>query len=133
MKNAVKVHAAPDTLPQAEAAAVSLRAGPGLSENTIRAYRSVWKGFCTWAESLGHEPLPASPDAVALYLEARFKAGKSAGALGLDMAAIKTFHREARKLAESTGADPEPYRRRREARGPVRTVHGTLPPDRYGR
>ena len=107
MSVAVQIHAAPDTLPvrqeqaaaPSKAAAAAVRAGTGKSTNTIRAYTSAWKGFCTWAEANGHDPLPASLDTVALYIEARTLAGKSAGALRLDQALIKAAHKEARRAA----------------------------------
>lgn len=113
----MQVHAAPDTLPAireqaappSKAAAVSVRAGTGKSENTIRAYGSALRGFVDWCEAAGLDPLPASPDTVALYIEARALAGKSGAALRLDVAAIKHAHKEARKARRATGSDPEAF------------------------
>lgn len=39
-----------------------------LSENTKRAYQSDWLRFCEFCDDLGHNPLPASPTTVVLYI-----------------------------------------------------------------
>ena len=36
--------------------------------NTLRAYASDWRHFCAWCEAHDMVPLPAAPEAVALYL-----------------------------------------------------------------
>jgi integrase len=38
------------------------------AESTLRGYQSDWRDFCTWSESRGLCPLPASPDTVAAYI-----------------------------------------------------------------
>ena len=38
------------------------------ADNTLRAYASDWKDFTDWCEWHQREPLPASPETVALYL-----------------------------------------------------------------
>src|ERR1700730_13130011 len=38
------------------------------AENTLRGYRADWRAFCSWCESSGLCPLPASPEAVAAYI-----------------------------------------------------------------
>ena len=38
------------------------------AQNTTRAYKSDWAGFVVWCELQGREPLPATPETVALYL-----------------------------------------------------------------
>ena len=113
MSSTVQVHAAyPDTLPvrtsraaPSQAAAAAARAGTGKSSNTIRAYQSAWRTFCTWAEANGHDPLPATPGLVAEYVESRALLGRSAGSLRLDVVAIATAHEDARRAARAVGSD----------------------------
>jgi site-specific recombinase XerD len=38
------------------------------AESTLRAYEHDWKAFCTWCETHGLCPLPATPETVAVYL-----------------------------------------------------------------
>ncbi len=38
------------------------------ADNTLRAYRSDWRGFTRWCSAHGLAPLPAAPATVALYL-----------------------------------------------------------------
>jgi site-specific recombinase XerD len=48
------------------------------AENTLRGYQSDWRHFCTWCESHGLRPLPASPETIAAYIAecaARLKVG----------------------------------------------------------
>ena len=50
------------------AQAVAAGLADAKAENTRRAYGSAWRGFQDWAEAGGHPALPATPQAVALYL-----------------------------------------------------------------
>ena len=50
----------------AEAVASGLR--DAKAENTRRSYASAWRRFQAWADAGGHPALPATPQAVALYL-----------------------------------------------------------------
>jgi site-specific recombinase XerD len=38
------------------------------AENTLRGYRADWMAFCSWCESSGLCPLPASPEVVASFI-----------------------------------------------------------------
>ena len=40
------------------------------SENTIRAYSTGFRRFAEWCDRVGQAPLPASPDTVAVFVEA---------------------------------------------------------------
>ena len=94
-------HSVPSAAEKAVAAAVALRSGTGHSENTIKAYASAFGGFKRYCEEEGVPSLPASVDTVARYIELRALSGKSASALRTDVAAIKTAHREARRVARA--------------------------------
>ena len=53
----------------AEAVASGLRGAE--ADNTRRAYDSAWRRFKEWANAGGHPALPATPQALALYLDAQ--------------------------------------------------------------
>ena len=59
----------------AEAVASGLR--DAKADNTRRAYASAWQRFQAWADAGGHQALPATPGAVALYLGYLAAAGPS--------------------------------------------------------
>lgn len=61
---------------------------------TRRAYNSAWRAFTTWCATHGQAPLPAAPDAVALYLTDGAKRLK-VSSLQLHKAAIDAVHRAA--------------------------------------
>ena len=67
------------------------------SDNTLRCYDSAWRGFLTWCEIRGRDPLPATPETVAAYLADRATGNGlvelSAGSLGLHLSAIAAAHR----------------------------------------
>ena len=50
----------------AQAVAAGLR--DAKAPNTHRAYETAWQAFQAWADAGGHRSLPATPQAVALYL-----------------------------------------------------------------
>ena len=74
----------------AQAVAAGLR--DAKAENTRRAYGSAWQGFQDWAESGGHPALPATPQAVALYLGHLSAAGRSFASVQQARSAISHFH-----------------------------------------
>ena len=59
----------------AEAVASGLR--DAKADNTRRAYASAWQRLQAWADAGGHQALPATPGAVALYLGYLAAAGPS--------------------------------------------------------
>ena len=62
------------------------------AENTRRAYGSAWRGFQDWAESGGHPSLPATPQAVALYLGHLAATGRSLATVQQARSAISHVH-----------------------------------------
>ena len=64
--------------------------------NTMRTYRSQWKGFLAWALLTGIPALPASPTQVAVYLAERIEEhGHRPATLRAAAAAIAFVHRAA--------------------------------------
>ena len=59
----------------AQAVASGLR--DAKADNTRRAYASAWQRFQAWADTRGHQSLPATPQAVAIYLGHLAAAGKA--------------------------------------------------------
>ena len=74
----------------AQAVAAGLR--DAKAENTRRAYGSAWRGFQDWAEAGGHPALPATPQAVALYLGQLAATGRSLASVQQARSAISHFH-----------------------------------------
>ena len=74
----------------AQAVAAGLR--DAKAENTRRAYGSAWRGFQDWAEAGGHPALPATPQAVALYLGHLAATGRSLASVQQARSAISHFH-----------------------------------------
>jgi site-specific recombinase XerD len=62
--------------------------------NTIRGYRTEWNQFTAWADSHGKEPLPATPETVALYLTERAATHK-ATSLNRTVSSISQAHQMA--------------------------------------
>lgn len=62
--------------------------------NTLRAYRSDWREFSAWAAWRQLEPLPATPETVALYLTDLADAAKTS-TIARRLAAIAQAHRAA--------------------------------------
>jgi integrase len=64
-----------------------------VTHNTIRSYRSQWRGFVTWATNRRTPPLPAQPEQVAAYLAERFEQhGHKPATLRVAAAAIAYVH-----------------------------------------
>lgn len=70
--------------------------------NTRRAYASDWRHFTAWCATHQREPLPASPETVALYLSALAGSAKTS-TLGRRVSSISQAHQMA-------GYDPPPTR-----------------------
>ena len=61
--------------------------------NTHRAYDTAWQGFQAWADASGRQSsLPATPQAVALYLGRLAANGKAMATIEQARAAISHFH-----------------------------------------
>lgn len=88
--------------------------------NTVRAYRSDWREFSTWAAWRGVEALPASPETVALYLTDLAGAAKTS-TIARRLAAIGQAHR--------TAGWPSPVDDAglKAVWAGIRRVHGTAP------
>ena len=73
--------ALPDVLhEQIERAAAYAKASRAPS--TRRAYEADWKIFTAWCDRHGIDPLPASPDAVAVFASADADAGTNTRTIG---------------------------------------------------
>ncbi|MDJ0390412.1 tyrosine-type recombinase/integrase [Roseomonas sp. E05] len=99
-------------------------------EGTRRAYRSAWKAYDAWCQTLGRQPLAGDPDSLALYAVHCADRGLSVATLRVHLAAIQAAHRLAgialdlrdprlmmvlEGIARSKGTRP---RRRAAAAGP---------------
>ena len=73
----------------AEAVASGIR--DAKAENTRRSYASAWRRFQAWADAGGHPSLPASPQAVALYLGHLAATGRSMASIEQARAAVSHF------------------------------------------
>ena len=62
---------------------------------TRRAYRGAFTAWVRWAEAHGVNPLPAVPEAVALYLTSLAEAGRKVPSLELALAALAAAHQAA--------------------------------------
>lgn len=61
-------------------------------DGTRRAYRTAWRHFSAWCDSLGRAPLPADADTLAMYVVRRADDGLAVSSLRVALAAIKTAH-----------------------------------------
>ncbi|MDE0222217.1 MAG: tyrosine-type recombinase/integrase [Spirochaetaceae bacterium] len=75
------------------------------SANTRAQYRSGARAWREWADINGHQPLPATPDAVAAYLAERAEQGAAASTLSAARAAIGASHRDA-NVDDPTATEP---------------------------
>ena len=60
--------------------------------STLRAYRSDWTIFERWCHARGIQPLPAAPEAVAVFLGSQASDGSKPATLTRRVAAIRYFH-----------------------------------------
>ena len=89
--------------------------------STRRAYESDWRIFCAWCDARGIEPLPASPDVVAVFASSEADAGTNPRTIGRRIAAISYFHRQAGHAAPNTTATAG---RLTEVLAGIRATHG---------
>ena len=81
-------------LTETDAARITEALQKSRADNTRRAYRSTWRAWQEWAESHGHQPLPASTAGVAAYLAERAAHGAAAATLNAIRAGISATHRD---------------------------------------
>jgi site-specific recombinase XerD len=61
-------------------------------DGTRRAYRSAWRQYDAWCQSLGRAPLGADPDTIAMYVVRLADAGLAVSSIRVHLAAIRTAH-----------------------------------------
>ena len=86
--------AAPALLPD-EIAAARRYAAASRAASTRRKYEKAWTAFATWCQAQGHQPLPAHPGVVAVYLSRGADRGLSPSTVTVALAAIGWVHRRA--------------------------------------
>ena len=89
------------SLTETDAARITEALQRSRADNTRRAYRSTWRAWQEWAESHGHQPLPASAAGVAAYLAERVAYGAAPATLNAMRAGISATHRD-HDLADPT-------------------------------
>jgi integrase len=77
---------------EALAARAAIYATRARGDGTRRVYRSAWRGYTAWCQSLGREPLAGDPDLIAMYATRRADDGVAISTLRVDLAAIRTAH-----------------------------------------
>ena len=93
----------------------------GKAPNTRRAYATGWRLFETWCARVGLEPLPAAPEAVALFLTERAGGGAKPSTVALRLAAIVARHRAAGHAFDAR------HKAVSEVMAGIRRTHGTAP------
>lgn len=73
--------------------------------NTKRAYQNDWRDFTSWCEEQGLQPLPATPQTIALYLTARAETHR-VSTLQRRLSAISQAHKAAGYPPVSTREEP---------------------------
>jgi hypothetical protein len=94
----------------AEAASAEGYAAASRAERTRKTYAEEWKAFVTWCAERSLSPLPATGEAVALYIAALAGRGRKASGIELALVAISQAH----KLA---GHGPQVHHRGRALEG----------------
>lgn len=61
--------------------------------NTLRGYRADWSEFTGWCATHRHEPLPADPAAISVYLTELARSGAKVGTMSRRLSAIRFAHR----------------------------------------
>ncbi len=114
--------------------------------NTERAYRASWREWTKWCSGRGIEPLPPSPEALALFLTDEEARGRSVSTMELRLAAVGAAHRRARLRGEPWRSEPvrltmRAIRRKRGSRqdqkaalrlGPLERLLRGIPPTLAG-
>ena len=88
----------------AEAVASGIR--DAKADNTRRAYDKGWAAFTAWADAHGYLYMPASPQAVALYLGHLAAEGKSLATISQARAAIPHFHAAGMQKGDNPARHP---------------------------
>jgi site-specific recombinase XerD len=88
--------------------------------NTVRAYASDWRDFLSFCDARGLQPLPASPEAVALYIT-HLAGSRRAVTVQRRLAAISQTHQDAGH------ATPTEDRLVRKTMAGIRRTLGTAP------
>ncbi|MHB1000026.1 MAG: tyrosine-type recombinase/integrase [Armatimonadota bacterium] len=92
-----------------------------ISDNTRRAYRTLWRQFDSWCDYQRFEALPASPETVVSYLIYIAKEGRKASTVNSTRAAIRLAH-------QSAGfPDPTDTPIVKQTLKGIRRKHGTAP------
>ena len=81
--------------------AYAARAGDALAPNTVRALVSDTRIYLAWCQTHGHQPLPASPATVAVFVDA-MSIERKPYTVRRYVASISTLHRAA-SLLNPTG------------------------------
>ena len=89
-----QLHDSPELSPHDREAAQAVASGlrDAKADNTRRAYASAWQRFQAWADAGGHQSLPSTPQAVALYLGHLAASSKAMASIEQARAAISHFH-----------------------------------------
>jgi site-specific recombinase XerD len=90
------------------------------AKNTRLAYRSDWRVFERWAESMGLEAYPAAPKTIALYIAHLQKLRRKPATVARHLTSIKKYHQLA-------GADHPITEHVRELLAGVRRLEGIYP------
>jgi integrase len=85
-------------------AAASALASKSKAPRTQTAYRSDWANFTGWCSSTGLAPLPAAPEAVALYITARAAEGRKVSTICRELVAISQAHKVAGHTSPTSDA-----------------------------
>ncbi len=67
--------------------------GRARAANTLRGYRSDWKGWCSWCTDVAVDPLPADPATISRYLAFLASHGAKVGTMRRRLSALKFAHR----------------------------------------
>ena len=93
------------TLPAEAIARARGYAGASRAAATRAKYEAAWDSFAHWCAAHGHEPLPAHPGAVAVFLAEEAGRGCSPAWVALKMAAIGWAHQRAGKVPPHKAAE----------------------------
>ena len=95
---AVEPHHSPEISVPDRAAAVAAGIRDAKAGSTRRTYASAWRNFQAWANARGHQPLPAAPQTVALYLGHLAANGQALASVHKTRATTSHFHAAHRVL-----------------------------------
>jgi site-specific recombinase XerD len=87
--------AVPSNINTTLSASATARIKAAAPESTRRAYGGDWDRFGTWCAETGHDPLPATPQTVADYVDSLANTNKAPGTIRRAMASISVAHRDA--------------------------------------